>query len=260
MKVVFFSLSLVLSQHWDNAIKRSEVNMKRLFLIFVMSCIYFGISSGQTLTDQIEHAYSSLDSASYIDDIILSYEKWRNKRMKESFRSFVRMMSKDKDSSDVRKQNISMYIDDFEDCKISIAQEIKNFESDVKLRTPVYVLNLKLKDERTLQVDTTRLCFNLFYFDKKYKGCLYVYCDDGGYSWQDSYFRTFSQKIGDNAPKVFRKIMRKHPKYLLFCPDLEGMNTILYVIDNDVYIYRIAQMQKYKLDDYMKNRSTIRNS
>lgn len=49
--------------------------------------------------------------------------------------------------------------------------------------------------------------------------------------------------------------MRKHPKYLLFCPDLEGMNTILYVIDNDVYVYRIIQMKKYKLDDYMKNRA-----
>ena len=54
--------------------------------------------------------------------------------------------------------------------------------------------------------------------------------------------------------------MHKHPKYLLFCPDLEGMNTILYVIDNDVYIYRIAQMQKYKLEDYMKNRPAIRSS
>lgn len=225
-----------------------------------MSCLYFGISSGQTLTDQIEHAYSSLDSASYIDDIILSYIKREEKELQESFRTFVRTMSKDKDSSDVRKQRISMYIKHFADCEISVARDIKSFESDVKLRKPVYVLNLKLKDDRTLQVDTTRLCFNLFYFDKKYKGSLYVYCDKGEYNWQDERFRTFLQPIEDNAPKVFRKIMRKHPKYLLFCPDLEGMNTILYVIDNDVYIYRIAQMQKYKLDDYMKNKSAIKNS
>ena len=233
--------------------------MERL-LLFAMSCLYFCILSGQTLTDQIEHAYSSLDSVSYIDDIILSYGKQKDKRMQESFRSVVRMRSKDKDSSDVRKQNISMYLKYFADCELSVARGIKSFESDVKFRTPVYVLNLKLKDDRTLQVDTGRLAFNLFYFDKKYKGSLYVYCDDGEYSWQDSYFRTFSQKIGDNAPTVFRKIMHKHPKYLLFCPDLEGMNTILYVIDNDVYIYRIAQMQKYKLEDYMKNRSAIRSS
>ena len=54
--------------------------------------------------------------------------------------------------------------------------------------------------------------------------------------------------------------MRKQPKYLLFCPELEGMNTILYVINNEVFIYRIVEMEKYKLDDYMKNRTAIRNS
>ena len=51
--------------------------------------------------------------------------------------------------------------------------------------------------------------------------------------------------------------MRKHPKYLLFCPELEGMNTILYVINNEVFLYRIVEMEKSKLDDYMKNRTAI---
>ena len=125
---------------------------------------------------------------------------------------------------------------------------------------PLYVLNLKLKDKQTLQVDTGRLAFNLFYFDKRCKGRLYVYCDDGEYSWNDGRFRTFSRPLGRNAPIVFRRIMRKQPKYLLFCPDLEGMNTILYVINNEVFIYRIVEMEKYKLDDYMKNRTAIRNS
>ena len=55
--------------------------MKRLFLFFVMSCLYSSISSGQTLTDQIEHAYSSLDSVSYIDEILLSYIKREEKEL-----------------------------------------------------------------------------------------------------------------------------------------------------------------------------------
>ena len=126
--------------------------------------------------------------------------------------------------------------------------------------TPLYVLNLKLKDKQTLQVDTSRLAFNLFYFDKRCKGRLYVYCDDGEYSGLDSRYRTFSRRLGRNAPKVFRKIMRKQPKYLLFCSELEGMNTILYVIYNDVYVYRIAEMQKHKLRHYMKNRTAIVDS
>lgn len=54
--------------------------------------------------------------------------------------------------------------------------------------------------------------------------------------------------------------MRKHPKCLLFCPELEGMNTILFVINNEVFIYRIVEMEKYELDDYMKNRTAIMDS
>ena len=121
-------------------------------------------------------------------------------------------------------------------------------------------MNLKLKDKQTLQVDTGRLAFNLFYFDKRCKGRLYVYCYDGKYGWHEDGYRTFSRPLVRNAPKVFRKIMRKQPKYLLFCPDLEGMNTILYVINNEVFIYRIVEMEKYKLDYYMKNRTAIMDS
>ena len=237
--------------------------MKRLLLIFIMGYTYFSISPGQTLTDQIEHAYSSLDSASYINHVILSYARWLEKQDKEAYDILLDLFSSDNDSMKVARGRNKVDILYLEELKRGIplnTQSIKQFESDVKGRTPVYVLNLKQKDDRTLQVDTGRLTFHLFYFDKKYKGSLYVYCDDGEYSWQDERYRTFSHKIENNAPKVFRKIMRKHPKYLLFCPDLEGMNTILYLIDNDVYIYRIAQMQKYKLDDYMKNRSAIRSS
>ena len=121
-------------------------------------------------------------------------------------------------------------------------------------------MNLKLKDKQTLQVDTGRLAFNLFYFDKRCKGRLYVYCYDGKYGWHEDSYRTFSRPLGRNAPKVFRRIMRKQPKYLLFCPDLEGMNTILYVINNEVFIYRIVEMEKYKLNYYMKNRTAIMDS
>ena len=154
----------------------------------------------------------------------------------------------------------SMYLKYLQKHKILNEPAIRHFENEVKSGTPLYVLNLKLKDKQTLQVDTGRLAFNLFYFDKRCKGRLYVYCDDGEYSWNDGRYRTFSRPLGRNAPIVFRRIMRKQPKYLLFCPDLEGMNTILYVINNEVFIYRIVEMEKYKLDYYMKNRTAIMDS
>ena len=234
--------------------------MKRVYLIFIMSSLFFCISNAQTLIEQIERAYSALDSASYINKIVLSYAKWLEKNEEETYKL---LYVPDSDSMKVAQwfnRTDSMCLKYLEENKILNEPDIRHFENEVKSGTPLYVLNLKLKDKQTLQVDTGRLAFNLFYFDKRCKGRLYVYCDDGEYSWNDGRYRTFSGPLGRNAPIVFRRIMRKQPKYLLFCPDLEGMNTILYVINNEVFIYRIVEMEKYKLDYYMKNRTAIMDS
>ena len=234
--------------------------MKRIGLMVIMGWLFLNISNAQSLTEQIEQAYNRLDSASYIDNIIQSYAKCLDNADKETYDLLVKMLGSGSDSiSVIRAKNRvdSIFPDFFQSSKISNARDVKQFENRVKSGIPLYVLNLRLKDGQTLQVDTSRLAFNLYYFGKKYKGRLYVYCYEGEYSGQDSYYRTFSRKLGKNAPKVFRKIMRKHPKYLLYCTDLERMNTILYVIGNDIYIYRISQMQEYKLDDYMENRKRL---
>ena len=225
-----------------------------------MSSLFFCISNAQTLIEQIERAYSALDSASYINKIVLSYAKSLEKNEEETYKL---LYSPDSDSMKVAQwfnRADSMYLKYLQKNKILNEPDIRNFENEVKSGTPLYVLNLKLKDKQTLQVDTGRLAFNLFYFDKRCKGRLYVYCYDGKYGWHEDSYRTFSRPLVRNAPKVFRKIMRKQPKYLLFCPDLEGMNTILYVINNEVFIYRIVEMEKYKLDYYMKNRTAIMDS
>ena len=234
--------------------------MKRVYLIFIMSSLVFCMSNAQTLIEQIERAYSALDSASYINKIVLSYAKWLEKNEGETYKL---LYAPDSDSIKVAQwfnRTDSMYLKYLQKHKILNEPAIRHFENEVKSGMPLYVLNLKLKDKQTLQVDTGRLAFNLFYFDKRCKGRLYVYCDDGEYSWNDGRFRTFSRPLGRNAPIVFRRIMRKQPKYLLFCPDLEGMNTILYVINNEVFIYRIVEMEKYKLNYYMKNRTAIMDS
>ena len=234
--------------------------MKRVYLIFIMSSLFFCISNAQTLIEQIERAYSALDSASYINKIVLSYAKWLEKNEEETYKL---LYAPDSDSMKVAQwfnRADSMYLKYLQKHKILNEPAIRHFENEVKSGTPLYVLNLKLKDKQTLQVDTGRLAFNLFYFDKRCKGRLYVYCYDGKYGWHEDGYRTFSRPLVRNAPIVFRKIMRKQPKYLLFCPDLEGMNTILYVINNEVFIYRIVEMEKYKLDYYMKNRTAIMDS
>ena len=234
--------------------------MKRVYLIFIMGSLFFYISNAQTLIEQVERAYSALDSASYINKIVLSYAKWLEKNEEETYKL---LYSPDSDSMKVAQwfnRADSVYLKYLQKNKILNEPAIRRFENEVKSGMPLYVLNLKLKDKQILQVDTSRLAFNLFYFDKRCKGRLYVYCYDGKYGWHEDGYRTFSRRLGRNAPKVFRKIMRKQLKYLLFCPELEGMNTILYVINNEVFIYRIVEMEKYKLDDYMKNRTAIVDS
>jgi len=46
--------------------------------------------------------------------------------------------------------------------------------------------------------------------------------------------------------------MKKRPKYLLFCYALDGMNTILYVLNDEIFVYRITEMEEYELNDYLK--------
>jgi len=139
--------------------------MKRVYLIFIMSSLFFCISNAQTLIEQIERAYSALDSASYINKIVLSYAKSLEKNEEETYKL---LYAPDSDSMKVAQwfnRTDSMYLKYLQKHKILNEPAIRHFENEVKSGMPLYVLNLKLKDKQTLQVDTGRLAFNLFYFD-----------------------------------------------------------------------------------------------
>lgn len=226
------------------------MNMKRLFITFFISNLFFSASYGQTLIEQIEQSYSALDSVTYINDIISSYAKALEKEGKEELLLYYELFC---NNNHDKTEWPEKYAEDYHGIQSVQKDFLEAFICDVKSSRPEYVLNLKVKEDKTLQIDTTKLAFNLFYFGKNYKNGLYVYCDNGEYSWQDGGYISFSKMFGENARKVFKRIMGKHPKHLLYCYDLEGMNTILYVIDKDIYIYRIIQMKEYKLDDYMNN-------
>lgn len=241
--------------------------MKRLFIILLISSLFINNLNCQTLIQQIEYAYSVLDSISYIENIVLSFTKVIEKQQNEMDKTTLELYGFDYDSMDIIQRHDALDSINYvrENSKYvqterteNMYSQINQFGDKIRVRTPVYVLNLIPKNDRTLQVDTGKLSFNLFYFDKNYRGDLYIYCKEGEYSWQDVRYRTFSKKLGVNAPKVFRKIMQKQPKYLLYCSELEGMNTILYVLNSNVYIYRIIQMQEYKLSDYIEKFGIIK--
>lgn len=232
--------------------------MKRMLLTFLMGCLCFCTSFGQTLLDQIEHAYSGLDSAAYVEHVIVSYAKWLDKQDEEAYQMLWDIFSKHEGSErgdEDRMKIDSAYLETLKEGVVKNTENIDRFTYLLRHENPMFVLNLSLKDKNTLQVDAGTPTFHLFCFGKKYKGGLYVYCDKGEYSWQEGLVSTDWNDLKKVAPKVFRKIMRKHPKYLLFCEDLEGLNTLLYVVGKDVYIYRMIQMKAYKLDEYMKRRA-----
>lgn len=233
--------------------------MKKIFLILLINAMSAHISSSQTLIQQIENAYNVLDTVSYIEDIILSFRKGveRNRvradSMKLAFYGFdyVSMSSTQRKNILDSLNNNSIHSKEVK--TLSDTEWINQFSDKVKASTPVYVLNLVPKDRQTLQVDTGKLIFNLFYLDKRFKPEYYVLVSDGRFSDQSTFYPTFSRVVAKNAPKVLRKIMRKQPKYLLYCTGLEGVNTFLYVLNDKIYIYRVAQMEEYELSDYFKH-------
>jgi len=61
--------------------------------------MYFSVSSGQSLVDQIEHAYSGLDSTSYINNVILSYGRFLNEINEESRETFLQILNSKDDNA-----------------------------------------------------------------------------------------------------------------------------------------------------------------
>ena len=229
--------------------------MKKIFAILIFNNLFALSSNSQSLIQQIHEAYKAIDSVMYIENIIQSYIEEDKKKSKESYEFSLILSSIDLNHKDSMHRKIiidSLHNYYLNDTKKWREDRVNNFSSSLEDESVQYVLNLIIQDGNKLKVDTGKLRFNLFYFDNDFKGRLFIYTENGRYSWHDSRYRTFSRKLGRNAPRVFRRIMRKKPQYLLYCPALEGMNTILYMKEDRIFVYRIVQMKEYELNDYIE--------
>ncbi len=242
--------------------------MKTIYIMLLINSLFIHTLTSQTLVQQIEHSYNSLDTTSYIEDIKLSFREEMEKGCKEIDNITLELkMSRPfyKNTDSVKKQKLtdSLMRDITLNSKIWIEKECKKFISAIKDKPAHYILNLTFEKHEQpnkqicLQTDTSKLPFNLFYFDKHSNVKFYVLVDSGKYSGRGSRYITYSKLFGENAPKVFKRILHKNPKYLLYCRQFEGMNTILYVLNDKIYIYRIVQMKEYELDDYIKKFSCL---
>ena len=248
--------------------------MKKKIIILLVKNLLVHTLIGQTLIEQIENAYNTLDTVSYIENVIFSYKENLIKRMNgDTILSYREDLLKKKVWEEIHAThtraiasayinvNDSMQRANVIDNALRALSEITKdryysmFVSAIKNNPVHYVLNLmfeKHDQHYCFQPDTNKMLFNLISFDKLFKPQFYVYVVCGKFVENHEFFPTFSKQAGKNVPKIYRKILRKNPQYLLNCDELEGGNTIWYVLNNEIYVYRIIQMKEYKLDDYVK--------
>ena len=223
--------------------------MKKMLLTFLLCGTFVYMLPGQTLVQQIESAYSSIDTCSYLDSMVASYKSfliiWSGATDLETMVNQLDSLPRQGETIDSLWSALPL------SSQTLVEERMENFKRTVYGHESTFVLNLQLQPDNTLQADTGKLPFNLFYFDEECKGDLYIFCENGEYSEHDSRYRTFSRCLGRNAPKVFRRIMKKQPDYWLYCYALEWMNTILYMKDRRIYVYRICEMKEYELDEYL---------
>jgi len=275
--------------------------MKKTFIILLFICSSVKILSSQTLIQQIENAYNSLDSVSYLENVMLSYKEdlLKTRRGAEDAILELRGTYNNMDSAQRQKTLDSVmakygttelsYREDFlkikkkEWEKMSAARVRAYFYINDNIKNPVqrnrlsdsfrresqknwddkayttfifdlnnnhnpkYVLNVRICQDSDNQwylcPDTTKLNFNIYFFGKLPYPEYYVFTDEGEIALSSKYYY---------ARKAFMKIMKKQPKYLLRNVQVWGANSILYVLNDKIYVFVISEMREYELSDYLK--------
>jgi len=103
-----------------------------------------------------------------------------------------------------------------------------------------------------IKVDTCKLKYDIYFFNKKlYRTkSLYIECSYKGYDVEfTEAYRTFNSDYAKKLKYAYRKIMKMYPTYLLDCICLP--NTVLYVKNKKIYVFRVIQSEIYELDKYI---------
>ncbi len=232
--------------------------MKKTSILLLINGIFVHSIFCQALVQNIEATYDILDSIHYSESIIDLFREQVSKEINEMNDVILEIRGIDFNKLDsLRKQRMIDSIMGKNNYSKALIEDRTNwFATNIRDKSVNYVLNLNIETCSNNQVyilpDTSCLPFNLFYFDKRSNVKFFVLVDNGEISHYDTNYRTFSTSISKNNRKVFRKIRKENSKFLLFSYDLEQMNTILYLLKDKICVYRISQMEKYELNDYIK--------
>ncbi|MDO9155172.1 MAG: hypothetical protein Q7U47_15935 [Paludibacter sp.] len=206
----------------------------------IIITIFFAFVSihtkSQSLIKIINDTYSNLDSITYTEQVIkkikediFTYEYHKLSNKPEKSISDVELL-------DAITKNHNRNVHEISDSKILF---VLNFEIDTS----------KISTNDYFRVNPHYFKFNLFCFDKKKYPFKYVLFYDGEL---DSYstFPTFSRKYLKHVQHAFKVVLRRKPQYLLFCWSLP--NSVVYVLNNKIYVYRVIQRKTYEMDEYLK--------
>jgi len=129
-----------------------------------------------------------------------------------------------------------------------------NSVGDILKSKMLFVLNFEIDTSRIstndyLKIDPHYFKFHVFCFDKKKYPSKYILFYDGKL---DSYstFPTYSRKYLKHNQEAYKEVLRKKPEYLLFCWSLP--NSVVYVLNDEIFVYRVMQRKVYELDEYVK--------
>ena len=236
------------------------MKMRKIFILLLVESFLVHTSISQTLLEQIKNSYNLLDTVSYIENVILSYKVDFVVRIKEPHIDSIIVRPTYNHLDLIQRQKLidSLMRDMSLDTKNFLNDRTADFIFEVKDKPIHFVLNLifekreHFSENSFFRPDTSNLSFNLVSFDKRLRPQFYVYIVEGKYVEYHSVFPTFIRQAGKNVRKIYKKILRKNPQYILDCHELEGGNTIWYVLNDKIYLYRIMQMKKYELDAYIK--------
>lgn len=196
---------------------------KIIFLLLLFYTFQFVQVQAQSDLELIEEKYHQLDSLDYLNNL-------REAVVRSSIHAYGEP--------------------DFEE----IDREYDAIMNGIKGQNIRFVLNIdidttKLHTNNYLLAEDFGYDFNIYGHDRKFNPTYYIFFREGRLDIFGDVYPTFSRRFARKIKIALRRILKKGPKYMLHCQHLP--NTVLYVNDDRIFVYRVLQDEEYELNDYV---------
>lgn len=192
-------------------------------ILMLCSAFSFFYVKAQTNLSLIEEKYKQLDSISYMGELERSIAQ----------SSFLKFKERN-------KSNINEIYDE-------IMGGINGYTIKFVLRVDIDTTSLKTGNY--LIVRDSVMIFDLYCHDKKLNPRYFVRFENNNLEDFGTNYPILSAKYAKQLKSGIKQVLKKNPKYIIDCTYLS--NTILYVKNEKLYVYRVIQKEVYELDDYV---------